>query len=82
MNANFKYDDFPASFAHCFNEQCLRGDSCLRRQLALRVPKERGGVYTIICISAVSYIVKIQSLGRGAKRGFSPCFFVKSNISG
>lgn len=47
MNANFKYDDFPGSFAHCFNEQCRRGDSCLRRQLALRVPKERGGVYTI-----------------------------------
>lgn len=47
MKTDFNYNDFPASFAHCFNEQCLRGDNCLRRQMALRVPKERSGVYTV-----------------------------------
>lgn len=47
MNTDFDYNSFPAGFAHCFNEQCLRGSQCLRRQLALRIPKERGSIVTI-----------------------------------
>lgn len=47
MNPDFDYNAFPASFAHCFNEKCQHGDKCLRHQMALRIPKERGGVYII-----------------------------------
>ena len=47
MKADFNYADFPATFAQCFNEQCRRCDSCLRHQMALRVPKERAGLYII-----------------------------------
>lgn len=47
MKPDFNYNDFPATFAHCYREQCLRGDKCLRRQMALRVPKERGGLYIL-----------------------------------
>lgn len=47
MKPDFDYSGFPASFAHCFNEKCLRGDNCLRRQMALRIPKERASVQVI-----------------------------------
>ena len=47
MKPNFNYADFPASFAHCFREHCLRGDKCLRRQIALRAPKERVALYSL-----------------------------------
>lgn len=47
MNANFDYNSFPHTFSRCLNEQCLRGDQCLRRQLALRIPKEHSSVFVI-----------------------------------
>lgn len=47
MKADFNYDEFPGSFAHCLNEKCVRRDTCLRHQVWLRVPQTRGGVYII-----------------------------------
>ena len=47
MKPDFNYNDFPASFANCFREQCPHGDKCLRRQMAIHVPKERGGIYIL-----------------------------------
>ncbi|MCD8270855.1 MAG: DUF6078 family protein [Parabacteroides sp.] len=47
MKPDFNYNEFPSTFSHCFNEKCTRGDKCLRRQVAFRMPKERGGVYAI-----------------------------------
>lgn len=47
MTPEIDYNEFPAGFAHCFNEQCRRGETCLRRQLALRIPKERGCVCVV-----------------------------------
>lgn len=47
MNTEIDYDNFPASFIHCLNEQCLRGDECLRRQIVFHVPKERASFVVI-----------------------------------
>lgn len=47
MNTDFDYKSFPTTFMHCFNEQCLRGGQCLRRQMALCIPKERGSVIVV-----------------------------------
>lgn len=47
MSPDFDYDLFPNSFAHCLNGGCLRGGECLRRQVALRMPKERGMVVVV-----------------------------------
>lgn len=47
MNSDFDYNGFPASFAHCFNGECSRGATCLRRQVALRIPQDRACVYAI-----------------------------------
>ena len=47
MNPNFDYNLFPYSFAHCLNSECLRAEICLRRQIALRMPKERGLVTVV-----------------------------------
>ena len=44
MSPDFDYSQFPYSFAHCLNAECLRGNTCLRRQVALRMPKERSVV--------------------------------------
>lgn len=44
MSPDFDYSLFPYTFAHCLNGECLRADKCLRRQVALRMPKERGFV--------------------------------------
>lgn len=41
MKANIDYNEFPGRFAHCLNDKCVRGGQCLRRQMALAVPKER-----------------------------------------
>ena len=41
MKTDFDYNSMPVSFAHCLNGHCLRADKCLRRQVALRMPKER-----------------------------------------
>lgn len=47
MNSNIDYDSFPARFAHCFNEQCNRGEQCLRRQMALRMPNTQPSVTAV-----------------------------------
>lgn len=47
MDTNFDYNSFPASFVHCLNESCKRGEQCLRRQMALRIPNERTCMRTI-----------------------------------
>ena len=47
MNPNFDYSLFPYSFAHCLNSECLRAEKCLRRQVALRMPKEREAVTVV-----------------------------------
>lgn len=47
MKSDFHYTDFPASYLRCFNKQCERRDTCLRYQLALRMPKEYVGVFAI-----------------------------------
>ena len=54
MKPDFNCNDFPTTFAHCFNEKCLRGDKCLRRQVALRVPKERTSMLAINPVSIES----------------------------
>lgn len=47
MNSDLDYKSFPVTFMHCFNEQCRRGGQCLRRQMALRIPKERESVLAV-----------------------------------
>lgn len=47
MSPDFKYNEFPAGFAHCFNKKCQRGATCLRHQVALRIPKKRACVYIV-----------------------------------
>lgn len=42
MKSDFDYQTLPVSFGHCLNEHCLHADKCLRHQVALRIPKERG----------------------------------------
>lgn len=47
MKPDFDYQTLPVSFAHCQNGQCLRADQCLRHQVLLRMPKERG-IVTVV----------------------------------
>ena len=47
MKTDFDYNSMPVSFAHCLNGHCLRADKCLRRQVTLRMPKERAAVMVI-----------------------------------
>ena len=47
MKTDFDYNSMPVSFAHCLNGHCLRADKCLRRQVTLRMPKERAAVTVI-----------------------------------
>ena len=47
MNPNIDYGSFPIRFAHCFNEQCKRGEQCLRRQMALRMPNTQCSVMAV-----------------------------------
>ena len=47
MKTDFDYNSMPVSFAHCLNGHCLRADKCLRRQVSLRMPKERATVMVI-----------------------------------
>ena len=47
MKSGFDYNTFPYSFIHCLNEQCLRGKDCLRRQMGLHIPAERGSVTVV-----------------------------------
>ena len=47
MEPKFDYNSVPYNFPHCFNKQCSLADKCLRHQVALRMPSERG-VVTIV----------------------------------
>ena len=47
MKTDFDYNSMPVSFAHCLNGHCLRADKCLRRQVTLRMPKQRAAVMVI-----------------------------------
>lgn len=47
MKKDFDYQAMPFHFAHCLNEHCLRADTCLRRQMTLLMPKDRGTVTVI-----------------------------------
>ena len=47
MKSGFDYNTFPYSFIHCLNEQCLRCKDCLRRQMGLHIPAERGSVTVV-----------------------------------
>ena len=47
MSPDFDYTQFPYTFAHCLNSECLRAEQCLRRQVTLRMPKERGLVTVV-----------------------------------
>lgn len=47
MKANIDYHEFPTRFIHCLNEKCGRSEQCLRRQMALIAPKERGSFMVV-----------------------------------
>ena len=47
MSSDFDYTQFPYTFAHCLNSECLRAEQCLRQQVTLRMPKERGLVTVV-----------------------------------
>lgn len=53
MKPDFDYNAVPHDYTHCLNGQCLRAETCLRHQVALRIPPERG----IINIVNPSHIV-------------------------
>lgn len=40
MKPDFDYNSVPYGFVHCLNGQCQRVATCLRHQVALRVPPE------------------------------------------
>lgn len=47
MMEKIDYDEFPATFLRCFNKECPQAITCLRYQLALRMPEGRIGAYAI-----------------------------------
>lgn len=47
MKENFDYASMPVSFTHCLNDQCTRGEQCLRRRMALLIPPGRGTVNVV-----------------------------------
>lgn len=47
MKPDFDYNSVPHDFVHCFNAQCEHASKCLRHQIALLTPPERGVVRTI-----------------------------------
>lgn len=52
MDPNFDYNLMPYDFVHCLNAECLRADTCLRHQMALRIPADRKTV-TIVTPSSI-----------------------------
>lgn len=40
MKADFDYQTVPYNFTHCLHAQCPQADTCLRHQVALRIPYE------------------------------------------
>lgn len=40
METTFNYQDVPANYLHCRNEQCSRAAECLRYQAGMQVTKE------------------------------------------
>lgn len=47
MSNNFDYTRVPFHYVHCLNQDCPRGGSCLRRLVALHIPKEVPAVMTV-----------------------------------
>lgn len=52
MDTNFDYNLMPYDFVHCLNAECLRADTCLRHQMALRIPADRKTV-TVVTPSSI-----------------------------
>lgn len=42
MKPDFDYNTVPYNYAHCFHSECKYAAKCLRHQVALRVPPEKG----------------------------------------
>ena len=47
MDNHFNYSSVPFHYIHCLNQACPRGENCLRRVVALHVPKEVPAVMTV-----------------------------------
>lgn len=47
MEHSFNYDSVPLNYVHCLNAACMRGNSCLRRLVALHVPHELKNIVAV-----------------------------------